>query len=98
MITTMLSAKRWKKIILLLGYDSGIGIDPKIMPRLFTKFATKSFQGTGLGYSYQNILQKTMAERYGLRIRRTEEDLHFTSATVKQIALDDRSSEAVCHL
>jgi signal transduction histidine kinase len=29
--------------------DSGIGIDPEILPRLFVKFATKSYQGTGLG-------------------------------------------------
>ena len=29
--------------------DNGKGIDPEIFPRLFTKFASKSFQGTGLG-------------------------------------------------
>lgn len=29
--------------------DSGIGIDPEILPRLFCKFATKSFDGIGLG-------------------------------------------------
>ena len=29
--------------------DTGIGIDPEIFPRLFTKFATKSDKGTGLG-------------------------------------------------
>jgi signal transduction histidine kinase len=29
--------------------DTGNGIDPEFMPRLFTKFATKSYQGTGLG-------------------------------------------------
>ena len=29
--------------------DSGAGIDPEILPRLFTKFATKSHKGTGLG-------------------------------------------------
>jgi signal transduction histidine kinase len=29
--------------------DSGIGIDPEILPRLFCKFATKSFDGSGLG-------------------------------------------------
>jgi two-component system, OmpR family, sensor histidine kinase VicK len=29
--------------------DTGSGIDPELMPRLFTKFATKSYQGTGLG-------------------------------------------------
>jgi two-component system sensor histidine kinase VicK len=29
--------------------DSGVGIDPEILPRLFTKFVTKSDKGTGLG-------------------------------------------------
>jgi signal transduction histidine kinase len=29
--------------------DTGKGIDPGIFPRLFTKFATKSDTGTGLG-------------------------------------------------
>ena len=29
--------------------DTGTGIDPEIMPRIFSKFATKSFIGTGLG-------------------------------------------------
>jgi signal transduction histidine kinase len=29
--------------------DTGEGIDPEILPKLFSKFATKSFEGTGLG-------------------------------------------------
>lgn len=29
--------------------DTGSGIDPEIMPRLFQKFVTKSEKGTGLG-------------------------------------------------
>jgi signal transduction histidine kinase len=29
--------------------DTGTGIDPELMPRLFTKFASKSYHGTGLG-------------------------------------------------
>jgi signal transduction histidine kinase len=29
--------------------DTGSGIDPEIEPRLFSKFASKSFEGTGLG-------------------------------------------------
>jgi signal transduction histidine kinase len=38
--------------------DTGSGIDPDIMPRLFTKFATKSDQGTGLGlYLSKNIIE-----------------------------------------
>ena len=38
--------------------DTGNGIHPDIMPRLFTKFATKSYQGTGLGlYISKNIIE-----------------------------------------
>jgi signal transduction histidine kinase len=38
--------------------DAGTGIDPEIMPRLFDKFASKSFQGTGLGlYICKSIVQ-----------------------------------------
>ncbi len=37
--------------------DNGEGILPEILPRLFTKFATKSFYGTGLGlYICKNII------------------------------------------
>jgi two-component system, OmpR family, sensor histidine kinase VicK len=38
--------------------DNGKGIDLEILPRLFTKFASKSFQGTGLGlYISKNIIE-----------------------------------------
>jgi signal transduction histidine kinase len=38
--------------------DSGSGIDPEIFPRLFTKFSSKSFSGTGLGlYISKNIIE-----------------------------------------
>ncbi len=38
--------------------DNGSGIDDEIFPRLFTKFASKSFQGTGLGlYLSKNIIE-----------------------------------------
>jgi signal transduction histidine kinase len=44
--------------------DSGNGIDPVIMPRLFTKFATKSNMGTGLGL----FISKSIVEAHGGRI------------------------------
>ena len=44
--------------------DTGIGIDPEIMPRLFSKFATKSFIGTGLGL----FISKKIVEAHGGRI------------------------------
>ena len=38
--------------------DTGSGIDPEILPKLFTKFATKSVTGTGLGlYISKNIIE-----------------------------------------
>jgi two-component system sensor histidine kinase VicK len=44
--------------------DTGKGIDPEIMPRLFTKFATKSVTGTGLGL----FISKAIVEAHGGRI------------------------------
>lgn len=44
--------------------DSGPGIDPEIMPRLFTKFATKSEKGTGLGL----FISKNIVEAHGGKI------------------------------
>ncbi len=38
--------------------DTGSGIDKEIIPHLFKKFITKSFQGTGLGlYICKNIVE-----------------------------------------
>jgi signal transduction histidine kinase len=38
--------------------DSGSGVDPEMMPKLFTKFSSKSFSGTGLGlYICKNIIE-----------------------------------------
>jgi len=44
--------------------DSGTGIDPEIFPRLFTKFATKSEEGTGLGL----YISKSIVEAHGGKI------------------------------
>jgi signal transduction histidine kinase len=44
--------------------DTGSGIDPGLMPRLFTKFATKSYQGTGLGL----FIAKSIVEAHGGKI------------------------------
>lgn len=41
--------------------DTGQGIDPEIMPRLFTRFATKSIRGTGLGL----FISKSIIEAHG---------------------------------
>ena len=44
--------------------DSGKGIDPEVVPRLFEKFASKSFQGTGLGL----FISRSIVEGHGGRI------------------------------
>ena len=44
--------------------DTGKGIDPEIFPKLFTKFVTKSYQGTGLGL----FISKSIIEAHGGKI------------------------------
>lgn len=45
--------------------DTGSGIDPEVFPKLFTKFASKSEKGTGLGL----FLTKNIVEAHGGTIR-----------------------------
>ena len=49
------------EMILVTVKDNGKGIDKEIMPKLFTKFVTKSFQGTGLGL----YISKKIMEAHG---------------------------------
>ena len=44
--------------------DSGVGIDPQILPQLFSKFVSKSFKGTGLGL----FISKSIVEAHGGKI------------------------------
>ncbi|HET6800125.1 MAG TPA: ATP-binding protein [Nitrososphaeraceae archaeon] len=44
--------------VIVIIKDTGEGINPEILPRLFTKFATRSFSGTGLGlYISKSIVE-----------------------------------------
>jgi signal transduction histidine kinase len=51
-------------VVIVNVKDTGSGIDPDIMPRLFQKFASKSFQGTGLGL----FISKSIVEAHGGKI------------------------------
>ena len=66
-ITTRITNKekddKDNKVIVIIK-DSGIGIDNEILPRLFTKFVTKSNQGTGLGL----FIVKKIIEAHGGKI------------------------------
>ncbi len=62
-IQGMVQAEEINYIIVKIK-DSGIGIHAEIMPRLFSKFASKSFQGTGLGL----YISKSIIEAHGGKI------------------------------
>ncbi|HET7344739.1 MAG TPA: HAMP domain-containing sensor histidine kinase [Nitrososphaeraceae archaeon] len=51
-------------IVVVSVKDTGEGIDSEILPKLFTKFASKSFSGTGLGL----YICKSIVEAHGGKI------------------------------
>ena len=53
-----------KTCVIVSIKDNGTGIDPEIEPRLFTKFATKSESGLGLGL----YISKSIIEAHGGKI------------------------------
>ena len=56
--TIMITSKRLGNEIIVSVHDNGHGIDPQILPVLFSKFVTKSYKGTGLGlYICKNIIE-----------------------------------------
>lgn len=56
----VMAEKKDSEIIVSLK-DTGQGIDLEILPKLFTKFATKSLSGTGLGL----FISKSIIEVHG---------------------------------
>jgi nitrogen-specific signal transduction histidine kinase len=56
--------QRNKKGAIVSVKDSGKGIDLEILPKLFEKFASKSFQGTGLGL----FISRSIIEAHGGRM------------------------------
>ena len=59
-----ISTERTNSDAIVRVKDTGSGIDPDIYPRLFSKFASKSYQGTGLGL----FISKSIVEAHGGKI------------------------------
>jgi signal transduction histidine kinase len=62
--TISIQTELTNKEVTLTIVDTGIGIDSEISSRLFTKFATKSSTGTGLGL----FISKSIIEAHGGKI------------------------------
>ena len=52
------------KVVVISIKDTGLGISPEMFPRLFSKFATESDKGTGLGL----FIAKSIVEAHGGKI------------------------------
>ncbi|HEX6253216.1 MAG TPA: ATP-binding protein [Nitrososphaera sp.] len=50
-----ISAERLDNEVVVKVKDTGCGLSSDVLPKLFTKFMTKSDRGTGLGLYIQNI-------------------------------------------
>src|SRR5919197_91472 len=59
-----ISTENIDSLVLISVKDSGNGIDPEILPKLFSKFTSKSYQGTGLGL----FISKSIVEAHGGKI------------------------------
>jgi len=63
-ITSSSNSSSHKKGVIISIKDTGTGIDSQIFSRLFSKFATKSEKGTGLGL----FISKSIVEAHGGKI------------------------------
>jgi signal transduction histidine kinase len=63
-ITAAEKKENGQNAVLVTVKDTGTGIDPEILPSLFTKFTSKSYQGTGLGL----FISKNIIEAHGGKI------------------------------
>ena len=63
-VTSVLMKEKDKQNVVVSVKDTGSGIDSEILPRLFTKFVTKSDRGTGLGL----YISKGIIEAHGGKI------------------------------
>jgi two-component system, OmpR family, sensor histidine kinase VicK len=63
-ISVKVSVNEQTKEVSVSIKDTGEGIDRNILPQLFTKFSSKSFEGIGLGL----FITKNIVEAHGGRI------------------------------
>jgi signal transduction histidine kinase len=63
-IITEIEENGHSKELIVSVKDTGEGIDPEVLPKLFSKFVGKSYQGTGLGL----FISKSIIEALGGRI------------------------------
>ncbi len=56
--------KEYEYDLVISVKDFGTGIDPEVLPKLFERFASKAFSGTGLGL----FISKSIVEAHGGRI------------------------------
>jgi two-component system sensor histidine kinase VicK len=63
-ITITIEKKDDGEVVVISIKDTGIGIDSEMFPKLFSKFASKSYQGTGLGL----FICKSIVEAHGGKI------------------------------
>jgi len=75
--------KEDEKVVVVSVEDTGSGIDPEIYPRLFTKFSSKSFSGTGLGL----YITKSIIEAHGGKIWAQNNNGHGKSGATFSFSL-----------
>ena len=81
--------KESKGTIVVSIKDNGEGIDKEILPRLFTKFVSKSFQGTGLGL----YISKSIVEAHGGQLW-AENNVDGKGATFRfELPIESRSKQ-----
>ena len=76
-VTLELMKEKAKQNVVVSVKDTGSGIDSEILPRLFTRFTTKSDRGTGLGL----YISKGIIEAHGGKIW-AENNLKEMGATI----------------
>jgi signal transduction histidine kinase len=58
-----------KRLVVISVKDTGVGLDPEILPKLFSKFATKSHHNhTGVGVGLGLFISKNIVEAHGGKI------------------------------